>query len=233
MDEKNIMDLVTQDYSWEQIIYKIVAWEGMDPWDLDLVHFSSSFTKYIEKIKELDFKIPAKYIIIVATLLKMKSDHLHLIDHINQLDGQEDDVFEVEQANKETSFEINPITMPHKRRPNRRITIQELVSSLRKAITTEQRRTSRIARAKAPIKISRKDISTSIANLYERINSIMNKLKNDEVKFSDVVDKWERKNIIDNFLPLLHLDNEQKVDCRQEDMFEEILIKKPEQKNKR
>jgi hypothetical protein len=36
MDEKDIMELITSEYSWEQIIYKIIAWEGMDPWNLDL-----------------------------------------------------------------------------------------------------------------------------------------------------------------------------------------------------
>ena len=32
--EKEIVNLMTSEYSWEQIIYKIVAWEGLDPWDL-------------------------------------------------------------------------------------------------------------------------------------------------------------------------------------------------------
>ncbi|MFH1364495.1 MAG: segregation/condensation protein A [Candidatus Aenigmatarchaeota archaeon] len=234
MDEKSIMDLVTSDYSWEQIIYKIVAWEGMDPWDMDLVGFSNAFINYINKMKEVDFKIPAKYVIIAATLLKMKSDHLHLIDHVNQLDGQTEDVFEVEDVGEErTIFEVNPITMPSSRRPSRKITVNELISSLKKAMITQDRRTARIARARSPIKISRKDISASIASLYERINSIMNKLKNEEVKFSEVVDKWERKDIVDNFIPLLHLDNEKKINCEQEEMFDEIIIKKPQTKNKR
>jgi len=230
MEKNNIMDLVTSEYSWEQIIYKIIAWEGMNPWDLDLTEFSTSFAKYIDKIKELDFKIPAKYVILAATLLKMKSDHLHLIDHVNQLDAQPEEEFEIEGVNGQDAsdfkLEINPITVPSTRRPNRKITVNELISSLKKAMVTQDRRTQRIARAKAPIKISRKDISASINNLYDRINSIMKRIKNDEVKFSEVVDKWERVNIVDNFIPLLHLDNQKKIRCEQEDMFDEILIKK-------
>jgi len=237
MDEKSIMELVTSNHSWEQIIYKIVAWEGMDPWDLDLVAFSSSFVKYLGKIKELDFKVPAKYVIIAATLLKMKSDHLHLIDHVNQLDGQPEDEFQVDEIVEEDGngfkFQVNPITVPTKRRPNRKITVNELISSLKKAMITQDKRVARIARQRAPIKISRRDITASIASLYDRINGIMKKLKNDEIKFSDVVEKWDKKNIVDNFIPLLHLDNEKKVDCEQEEMFEEILIKKPQTKNKK
>lgn len=235
MDEKNIMELVTSNYSWEQIIYKIVAWEGMDPWDLDLVEFSSSFSKYINKIKELDFKIPAKYVIIAATLLKMKSDHLHLIDHINQLDGQPEE-FEVEEVGEQEpgyKFEINPITVPSKRRANRKITVNELISSLKKAMITQDRRVTRVQQRRAPIKINRKDISASISNLYDRINNIMKKLKNDKVKFSEVVEKWDRTNVVDNFIPLLHLDHEEKVNCEQEDMFDEILIKKSQTKSKK
>ncbi|MFH1978169.1 MAG: segregation/condensation protein A [Candidatus Aenigmatarchaeota archaeon] len=232
MEEKNILELVTSDFSWEQIIYKIIAWEGMDPWELDLVTFSTAFMKYISKIKELDFKVPAKYIIVAATLLKMKSDHLHLIDFVNDLDGQSEEGEFLEEAREEIGedssfkFNINPITVPPIRRSSRQVTINELVIALRKALKTEERRTVRIKKATGHIKISREDISDKINKLYDKINNILTKIKDDEVKFSSIVDNWERKEIVDHFIPLLHLDNDKKINCQQEEMFDEILIRK-------
>ena len=88
------MELITSEYSWEQIIYKVIAWEGMDPWDLDITLLSKSFMAYITKMEELDFKVPAKYIIIAAVLLRMKSDHL---DFIEQLVYDEQDLDSLEE----------------------------------------------------------------------------------------------------------------------------------------
>ena len=59
VNTNDIIDLMATGHSWEQVIYKIIAWEGLDPWDLDIKELSDSFVKYIEKLKELDFKIPA------------------------------------------------------------------------------------------------------------------------------------------------------------------------------
>ncbi len=79
MEENKILDFITSEYSWEQVVYKIIAWEGLDPWDLDITRLSHAFLQYINKLKRMDFKIPAKYIIISSMLLRMKSDHLQYL----------------------------------------------------------------------------------------------------------------------------------------------------------
>ena len=78
--EKRIVEMMVADYAWEQVIYDIIAAEGLDPWNLDLNLLSSSFLSYMNKIKELDFRIPAKYVIISSVILRMKSDNLKLLD---------------------------------------------------------------------------------------------------------------------------------------------------------
>ncbi|MFH1294749.1 MAG: segregation/condensation protein A, partial [Candidatus Aenigmatarchaeota archaeon] len=96
--EKTIMDLIVSDYPWEQVIYKIICEEAMDPWDLDLTKLTEVFVDVLAKMKKLDFRIPAKYIIIAAVLLKMKSDHLDFIDMVKESlagpDPYPEDMFE-------------------------------------------------------------------------------------------------------------------------------------------
>jgi len=236
VDEKKIMEFITSDYSWEQIIYKIVAWEGLNPWDLDISLLSGAFVQYMSGIKDMDFKIPAKYVIIAAVLLRMKSDHLQFLEKMGEsdADGEEGiigdfELGESEELNngEQRSFAVSPVTVPPKRHSRRRITINELVSALRKTLKTQERREIRMSIRKK-INIKRNNITQRIESLYEKINDILAKIKKDEVKFSKLVGKWERREVVDTFLPLVYLDNNKKVACRQEEMFDEIYIKKRE-----
>lgn len=227
MDEKNIVDLISKDYSWEQIIYQVVAWEGMDPWNVNLVTLSDAFLKFINRIQELDFRVPAKYVIISSVLLRMKSDHLSFLDIIH---GAEEMAAEEPnghgQQGQRPEIEINPITMPIRRLPRRRIAVAELVDALRKALKTEEKREIRDIKRRRQIVINEADITKRIEELYARINSIMQKASGEEVGFSQLVGKWERKEVADVFLPLIYLDHGKRVECRQDKPFEEIFIRK-------
>ncbi len=101
-DEKKIMQFLTSEYSWEQIIYEVIAWEGLNPWDLDLAKLSRAFVRYLQGIEELDFRIPAKYIMVACVLLKMKSDYLRAFKE--QVTGKEEQELqeELEAQHKET-----------------------------------------------------------------------------------------------------------------------------------
>jgi len=228
MDEKQIMQLITSGYSWEQIIYKIIAWEGLDPWDLDLKALSEAFMQYLVSMETLDFKIPAKYIIIAAVLLRMKSDHLKFLEI---LDGQEIPDIEEEDGGFEPNtvtqqFEITPINSPPKRFARRRVMVNELVTALRKVLKAQERRHKRRLRMVNKIKIEQEDVTKKIEDLYKRIEDLLKQLKGKEVAFSRLVKKWERQEVVDTFLPLIYLDNAKKVRCRQEQIFDEIFIKK-------
>ncbi|MCX6814044.1 MAG: segregation/condensation protein A [Candidatus Aenigmarchaeota archaeon] len=238
MDEKEIMDLITSEYSWEQIIYKIIAWEGMDPWNLDLSLLSRSFLLYMNRMKELDFKIPAKYVVIAAVLLRMKSDHIEYLKMLTQ--GQEElGLLEegadpgMENTMPETvNGEINMalaslnVNVPSKRQPTRKVVAAELMAALRNALRTDERRSERSARRRGQIVINEENITERIELLYKKINSLLERLKEEEIEFSKLVKKWSREEILNTFVPLVYLDHEKKVHCRQEDLFKEIYIKK-------
>lgn len=230
MNEKDIMQLITKDYSWEQVLYRIIAWEGMDPWDLDISKLSRAFMQHMEKLDEVDFKVPAKYVIIAAVLLRMKSDHLHFIDWLtNPEEDAVGDGGEIEQSEQRdlSTLEINPITMPPVRYAKRKITANELVSALKKVLIMQEKRETRRIKARKLIRIEDDSISEKITKLYERINLMLDKIKQEEIKFSDIVTKWKREDVIDAFVPLIYLDHEKKVNCRQDDFFQEIFVSRP------
>ncbi|HDD72606.1 MAG TPA: hypothetical protein ENG00_00780, partial [Candidatus Aenigmarchaeota archaeon] len=124
------------------------------------------------------------------------------------------------------NIEINPITIPPRRQPRRKIVIDELMKALRSALRTSERRSMRKARRRKKISIHEENITARIASLYQKINDIISRLKRDEVEFSRVVERWERTEIVNTFLPLVYLDHQKKVRCRQEEIFNEIFIKR-------
>jgi segregation and condensation protein A len=240
METKEIVELMHSEQSWEQIIYKIVAWEGLDPWDVDIKAMSEAFVDYVSKLEEMDFKVPAKYVMVAAVLLRMKSDNLTLLKYF-----AEDNYVEFGQAAPESgeadvinnmengilNFEVNPITVPQKRMPARKVMVDELVLALRKVLNAEERREDKKMKTMDMIKLKEDNITKRIGRLYDKINSMLTKVKRDEVKFSSLVERWEKQEVVNTFLPLVYLENDRKIECRQEEMFDEIFVKRREQVN--
>ncbi len=242
--ENKIMDFITSEYSWEQVIYKIVAWEGLDPWNLDLVKLSDSFADYIARLKEIDFKIPAKYVIISAVLLRMKSDHLQYLGDLvednfamdvveDDLEGHiesgaEDDDEEglLPETNGINGFHVSPITVPPKRQPRRKLVVSDLVSALRRVMKADSRRELKSRRRREKIDIRDDNITHRISMLYHKINDILGRINKEEVEFSKLVDRWERQEVVNTFLPLVFLDHERRINATQNEMFKEIYVKR-------
>ncbi|HJW96680.1 MAG TPA: segregation/condensation protein A [archaeon] len=235
MDEKDIMQLITSEYSWEQIIYKIIAWEGMNPWNLDLSLLSRSFLAYVGRMKELDFKIPAKYVVIAAVLLRMKSDHIEYLKGLAQPEPEEPLLEDAgdpmadqipQTANGEINLALASLNVPSRRQPVRKIVASELIAALRNALRTDERRSERSQRRREQIVINEENITERIAMLYKRIDSLLERLKDEEIEFSELVNVKSRDEILSTFVPLIHLDHDKKVHCRQEELFREIYIRK-------
>jgi chromatin segregation and condensation protein Rec8/ScpA/Scc1 (kleisin family) len=161
-------------------------------------------------------------VIIAAVLLRMKSDDLQLLDFGREPEagfepGMEGPVFE--------RVDVSPLSLPPRRVAHRKIMVDELITALRRVLATQERREVRAA-IRPSIELNEFDIEERIDGLYSKIAMLMGKMKDGEVRFSEIVPKWERDHIVDNFLPLMHLDNERKLNCRQEEYFKDIFIGK-------
>jgi segregation and condensation protein A len=226
LDEKKILDFITSEYSWEQIIYEVVAWEGLNPWDLDIVKLSKAFIRYLQAMEELDFRVPAKYIMVASVLLRMKSDYLRKFKEQVTGEVEQEIQEELKALEEEEDFEIDPINIPPRREPVRKVTVSELVHALKKVLNSHKRKVNRRNRLREDIELKGENINERIKDLYERINSILLRVRKREVEFSRLVGKWERKEIIGNFIPLIHLDQQRRVKARQSKVFREIWVSK-------
>ena len=97
---------------------------------------------------------------------------------------------------------------------------------LRWKISRIKRRTAREKKLIGRIDTKGEDINKRISMLYSKISTILTRVRKNEIEFSKIVDKWERGEIVNNFVPLVHLDSQKKVKARQEEVFEEIWVSK-------
>src|SRR3989338_9543294 len=70
--EMDIDTLIESELSWREIICEII--KDMDPWNIDIAELSTKYSKKVDSMKEMDFRIPANVVIVSAVLLRIKSD---------------------------------------------------------------------------------------------------------------------------------------------------------------
>jgi segregation and condensation protein A len=235
MQEQNLLEMIIKEESWEELIYNIVSYEGMNPWDIDIIKLTDSFMKYMEGLRTLDFRIPSKVVLVAAILLKLKADVL------SPLKVEETEYF---PENAELSPEFQMISQqlekmslkpPIERHVKRKVTLEELVDALQKAMRVQDKKEhiKRVLgrRLKGGI-VDEVDIEVRINELMSEIDDLLIKLKAEKVEFSKIVEKWERDEIVKHLMPLLYLSSRGKVGTEQEEFFKEIYITKQEILNK-
>ncbi len=228
LTEQDLLKTVMESESWEDVIYNIVSIEGLDPWDIDIVKLADSFLKYIEGIKMLDFRIPAKIVFVAAVLLKLKTESLFPKEKEEDavLPQMDEDEFKTLRE-KLQQIKLSP---PLERMPTRAVTLDELVEALRKAMRVKERKEYRRhalgKKVANHINVSEEDIEKRIERLLKEIEDLSRMLNKEKIEFSKIVDKWERDEIVKHFLPLLYLANRGDVSAEQEEFFKEIWVSK-------
>jgi segregation and condensation protein A len=226
--EENILKTIIEKESWEEIIYFIVGVENLDPWDIDLIKLTQGFIKFIRSAQELDFRIPAKIVFVAAILLKLKADYLSIFE---EKESKVEETLKEEKAFEDLGIDPNLAIFAHpiKRIPKRQVTLDELIRALRKALEVHERKIKRKiewqARLRAEIAIE-EDVTRKIEKIFREIEEALEKSKREKIEFREIVEKWDRDSVVDHFVPLLHLEKDEKIETEQPEILKEIWISK-------
>ncbi len=224
LTDNQLINLMVSEPSWEDIIVKIIVEEKMEPWNIDIVRLADSFLVYMQKMQSLDLRVPARFILITAILLRMKSDILKQREEkvlIPESEKEQDEMLRILAA-------VPPLQPPIKRIPLRNVTVQELITALRKAFEIKERRVEKKERVRVAVE---RALPLPEENITERINKLLSQINDalkdiDKIEFSRLVKNWKRKEIVETLLPLLHLSQEGKVALLQPEIFKEIFIER-------
>ena len=235
--EQRIFDIIFKgdEVTWQSLIQDLVRVENMDPWDIDISSLSQKFIEMLKKMQELDLRISGKAVLAAAILLKMKSNYLIERDLLNfdklmhPEEYSEDELYEEQQVIRPTIDPNEVRLIPRTPQPRKRkVSIYELVDALRQALEVKNRRRQIIESIDIPLPDKKVDISKLIEELYTGIERIFQ--KEGKLTFSQLVPSKEKKDVVDVFLPVLHLSNEQRIELEQQTHFGEIDITLPVKK---
>jgi len=225
--------LFNREIGWQEIIYDLINTEQLNPWDINIIILTDKYLEKISTLEEADFFVSSKVLLAAALLLRIKSEIL-LNEYIKSIDeilfgNKEEKKHEVERIELD---EFIPELTPKSPMPRfRRVTLKDLIESLNKAITTENRRiqkeiTKKNVLREASFSLPKRkfNIKDKIKELYEKILANLKEEKDKKrISFTELIgiDKEER---IISFSSLLHLDNQKKVWLEQENHFDEFYI---------
>src|SRR3989344_341618 len=232
--QEQIHDLLfSREIGWQEIIYDLINTEQLDPWNINIVFLTDKYLEKVQQLDEADFFISSKVLLAAAFLLRIKSELL-LNKYIKSID-------EILFNKKEESKKINerielddeiPELVPKSPIPRfKKVTLNELIEALNKAIVTENRRIKKIIINKSAVfessislpkrKFSIKD---KIKEIYDRLfNHFEENKEQKKISFSDFVGADREEKII-SFGSLLHLEDQKKVWLEKKNHFEEIHI---------
>jgi segregation and condensation protein A len=226
--------LFSKQIDWQEIIYDLINTEQLNPWDINILVLTEKYFQRIQELEEADFFISSKVLYAASLLLRIKSEIL-LNKYVKSIDdilfGRKEELRKPGFERMELDEDI-PELIPRSPLPRfKKVTLKELMESLNKAITTENRRikkeiVNKNALIESSISLPRRNFS-----LKDKIKEILDKLADSfssnenykKISFSEFTKK-NHEEMINSFSPLLHLENQKKIWLEQKNHFEEIYI---------
>lgn len=219
--------------SWQELIYDLINSEQLDPWDINIATLAEKYIEKVQLLEEANYNMSSKVLIVCSLLLRIKSEIL-LNKYLKDLDDilfkrkpEVQETLKLEEFDEETIPDLIPRTpLPR----FKKISLQELMAALSKAVETESRRTERKVVEKEMYERTQLYMPKKSINLQERIKNVHERVKlifqtQEKIPFSEFSGN-ERAEKINTFIPLLHLDTQSKVWLEQEYHLREIYIQK-------
>jgi len=197
----------------------------IDPWDIDIALATEKFLQYIDSLERRDLRIPARTLLYASILLRLKSD---------QMEGQEDEEGEVEPEEIEEdpqNREDIPDQLPRpplRRHTKRPVTLDELISELKKAEVVGRRKAMR---ERWPLLAEKKILDPSheegneerikaLGPILDEMFTEKTRLTFQEINIRDGAAQEE----VTNYISLLFMAQRRTVWLEQEEIFGELFV---------
>ncbi|MBU2637467.1 MAG: segregation/condensation protein A [Nanoarchaeota archaeon] len=232
--QDKILDIILQqnEVTWQTIIQDLIRSEEMNPWDIDVSVLTQKYIQTIKEMQAMNFLVSGKVLLAAALLVKIKSERL-----VGQDLAYFDSIL-FPQTESFDDMDFMPVERPVVDHPplgirtpmprKRKVSVSDLMKALERALEVDKRRTikhNRYFTENIPLMPERKvDIMELMKSIYGRIMGFFE--KKETITFSKLLpagDVGKMEKVL-TLLPLLHLENEEKVDLSQEAQFTEIYI---------
>lgn len=232
LNQSQVYDLITgEELSWQAIIFDLVRTEQLDPWNIDVGVLAEGYLEKIRELEDADFFLSSKVLLACSLLLRLKSEVL-LNKYIQSLDEALYGRKEESRGFERIEIDENELPVLVPRTPmarHRKVTLDELMNSLNKAIETENRRIKREIKSKQAEKSAlvvmpkkgKVPLKTRVRFIFQRLKGHWGD-KGEHMLFSQIAKSREEK--LASFVPVLHLSNNGKVYVHQRKHYEDFFM---------
>ena len=198
----------------------------IDPWDIDIALATEKFLQYIDSLESRDLRIPARTLLYASILLRLKSD---------QMEGQEEEEEiepeEIEEAASPREEVLDQLPRPPLRRHTKRpVTLDELISELKKAEVVGRRKAMR---ERWPLLAEKKILDPSheegIEERIKALGPILDEMFTEKTRltFQEInIRDGAAQEGVTNYISLLFMAQRRKVWLEQEEIFGELFVSK-------
>jgi len=208
-----------------EILVNLAKNGEIDPWNIDIVELTDKFLKHVEDMEKMDLRVSGRTLLYAAILLRMKSNALVEVEEPEEIIEDDSPQFEISEY---------PIpALPLRRSSNRPVTLEELLSELKKAEAIEKRRMERFrskqeerrATVEEVLSVAHEeDIDSRVGRMRNLLNEMFEKQKH--IKFSDLTSPLDRAGKVMAYLALLFLATKKEIWLEQEELFGELFIRR-------
>ncbi len=222
--------------TWQSLLYELVRSEEMDPWNIDLSLLAKKYIHAVKKLREMDLRVSGKVILAAAILLKIKTNKLvdediYALDQLiaSTEEYDEDQFYEELEEGIPRSLLLGdekPKLIPRTPQPRKRkVSIYDLVDALEQALEVKRRRVmNSMPKEQIDFDGKKMEITTVIRHVYKKVCSHFKMNPKQALSFSQLVPSDNREDKIYTFIPLLHLDNQRKLEMMQQLHFGDIEV---------
>jgi segregation and condensation protein A len=215
--------------TWQTIIYELIKSGEIDPWNVNISLLTQRYIETVKKLEELDFRLSGKVLLAAAILLKIKSNRLMGEDlaHLDSLFSQKEEEAEIfEEPNLNLTEQEKAELIPRVPQPRKRkVSVYDLVNALEQALQVKRRRLmSNIPVTNVDIPKKTRNITAVITEVYNKVKIFFAQNKKNKLTFSQLIPSDSKEDKVYTFIPLLHLDNQRKIDIYQYQHFGEIGV---------
>lgn len=219
---------VLAEQPWEETLDLLTA--DMDPKEIDIAVLADRYRDYINELQELNLSVSARAVRILAALLNIKAMALDGEEPLQEeqenpmdFDGEMEEIEEDPGPGLEQGPELE---MPVKPKPKRRMELDELKGALEDAIEVKERREQRQEQRQEldqQFEMQEETLNDKVNSLFSRVKDLVS--SEDKVHFSRLLEEKTNEERIEKFMHVLHLENDKRVQCIQEEFLGDLHVK--------
>ncbi len=204
-----------------EILVRLAKDHEIDPWNIDIIEVTDKFLQQLEK-QHFDISYFGRTLHYAAILLRMKANAVIEEEEKTEEETEEFDHFDVEEY---------PIPEPRiRRRSKRPVTLDELISELKKAEKVElQRKTRKKGEEEKPAITTEDVLKIAHEENIEQGIMEMQTILHEKFKHSDVVTLSELLNqggdMVITYISLLFMATRKQIWLEQPELFGELYIR--------